>query len=179
MIDLRGWQERANDFAHEAKTLLGQSEGSYSARAYNVHDSLQKVGKLTYTQADAFKQSIRCVEVGLYRASFVMAWTALADLLLTLGAEQETEIKAVRTRWKFSDRETLAEEQGDHAIISALKEAKCISKSDMKSLHGLLHRRNQCAHPSGFFPGANEALGYVHESIASAEILVAKLDEHN
>lgn len=33
----------------------------------------------------------------------------------------------------------------------------------MKSLHGLLHRRNQCAHPSDYYPDQNQALGYVGE----------------
>lgn len=176
MIDLGVWQKRIEGFANEAKELLGQSEGSYSVRAYNAHDSLARVGKLTFVQADFFRQSIRCVEAGLYRAAFVMAWTAIADLLLILGEQKQAKIKVVRPRWKFVDRETLAEEQGDFAIVLALKEAKCVSKADMKSLHGLLHRRNQCSHPSSFFPGANEALGYIHEAISEAEKLVAKLE---
>jgi len=76
---------------------------------------------------------------------------------------------------KFVDKQTLCDEQGDYAIILALKEARVISKLEMKSLHGLLHRRNQCAHPSNYFPSANEALGYIDEAIGSARKLVAVL----
>jgi hypothetical protein len=33
----------------------------------------------------------------------------------------------------------------------------------MKALHGLLSRRNECAHASDYFPDLNETLGYVVE----------------
>lgn len=33
----------------------------------------------------------------------------------------------------------------------------------MKALHGLLNRRNECAHPSEYFPDLNETLGYIGE----------------
>jgi hypothetical protein len=33
----------------------------------------------------------------------------------------------------------------------------------MKALHGLLNRRNECAHPSDYFPNFNETLGYLAE----------------
>ena len=33
----------------------------------------------------------------------------------------------------------------------------------MKSLHGLLSKRNECAHPSDYEPEFSETIGYVSE----------------
>jgi len=98
MSGVRNWHERAAAFAHDARILFGRSEGSYSARVYNAHESLARVAKLSFDQADSFKQAVRCVEAGLYRAAFVMAWTALADLVLILGAKEQSAIRAVRPK---------------------------------------------------------------------------------
>jgi len=38
-----------------------------------------------------------------------------------------------------------------------------LTKSEMKALHGLLNKRNECAHPSEYFPDLNETLGYISE----------------
>jgi hypothetical protein len=48
-------------------------------------------------------------------------------------------------------------------VIEAGKDAGAYSKTTMKALHGLLNRRNECAHPSEYFPDLNEALGYIGE----------------
>jgi hypothetical protein len=54
-------------------------------------------------------------------------------------------------------------EWGEFAVIEAGKEAGAYSKTTMKALHGLLNRRNECAHPSEYFPDLNETLGYIGE----------------
>jgi hypothetical protein len=41
----------------------------------------------------------------------------------------------------------------------------------MKALHGLLNRRNECAHPSEYFPDLNQTLGYVSELFSRIEWL--------
>ena len=41
----------------------------------------------------------------------------------------------------------------------------------MKALHGLLNRRNECAHPSDYFPDLNETLGYLSELFQRIEYL--------
>jgi hypothetical protein len=35
----------------------------------------------------------------------------------------------------------------------------------MRTLHGLLSRRNECAHPSEYFPDLNMTLGYISDLI--------------
>lgn len=175
MNDLVQWRRKIASFVGEAQDILGKSEGAYVSRAFNAHESLKRVGELSFEQADSLKQAVRCVEADLHKAAIVMAWTALADLLYDYGGQKIHSIQAVRPKWKCSDRQTLCEDQGDYAIISALKEAKCISKADMKSLHGLLHQRNQCAHPSDYFPTPNQALGYIDAVISEAGKLLKKI----
>jgi hypothetical protein len=46
-----------------------------------------------------------------------------------------------------------------------------ISKSERKAFHGLLNRRNECAHPSDFFPDMNQSLGYISEIVSRLEAL--------
>jgi hypothetical protein len=40
---------------------------------------------------------------------------------------------------------------------------KISTKTQKKALHGLLNKRNECAHPSDFYPELNETLGYISE----------------
>ena len=162
-------------FHAEASRLLGSNEQSITSRAYNAHDALQAVGRLKLSQSDLLKQAIRCVESELYRAAFVMAWTPVADLLLELAVKESALVLAKRTRWSYTDKTSLSETVGDHAIIEALKEVSILTKGEMKSLHGLLHRRNECAHPSSYFPGPNEALGYIDEAMKFCTLLNSKI----
>lgn len=175
MSNLRIWRDRAREFEVEAHELFGSREDSYGARAFHATEALKRVSTLSVKQADELRQAIRCVEAGLNRACFVMAWAAVADLLLTLAVKESASVLSKRPRWTYTDKQSLAESYGDYAIIEALKAAEIIPKSEMKSLHGLLHRRNQCAHPSGYLPSSNEALGYVDESMTAAENLAGRI----
>jgi hypothetical protein len=53
-------------------------------------------------------------------------------------------------------------EHAEFQVIEAGK-ASAYSKTTMKALHGLLNRRNECAHPSEYFTDLNETLGYIGE----------------
>jgi hypothetical protein len=67
-------------------------------------------------------------------------------------------------------RENVAEFQ----LVEAAKELKLTSKAAMKALHGLLSKRNECAHPSTYAPDLNETLGYVSELLNRAGELSGK-----
>jgi hypothetical protein len=41
----------------------------------------------------------------------------------------------------------------------------------MKALHGLLNKRNECAHPSDFYPDMNGSLGYISELLSRVATL--------
>jgi hypothetical protein len=38
-------------------------------------------------------------------------------------------------------------------VIETGRVVKAYNKTTMKALHGLLNTRNECAHPSDFYPG--------------------------
>jgi hypothetical protein len=44
----------------------------------------------------------------------------------------------------------------------------------MKALHGLLNKRNECAHPSDFYPDMNGSLGYISELLSRVATLQTK-----
>lgn len=176
MNEIAEWRSKLLAFRDDVSGLLANSDEAVASRAYNAHDALERVSKLSFEQADSLKQAVRSVEAGLNKAAFVLSWIALADLMLEVAVAKIAEVKLARPKWKYTDKTSLAEDHGDYAIAQALKEAGVISKSEMKTLHGLLHRRNQCAHRSDVFPTANEALGFVDEALPSARALLAKLE---
>jgi len=178
MTEIAEWLSKLKAFEADVSELLGGSEEAIATRVYNAHESLRKVSELSFAQADALKQAVRCVEAGLNQAAFVMAWTALADLLLETAVQHIAAVKIARDKWTFTDKTSLSDERGDYAIIEALKAAKVISKSDMKTLHGLLHRRNLCAHRTDVFPSPNEALGYIDETIPAIKCLIEQLPDN-
>ena len=45
------------------------------------------------------------------------------------------------------------------------------SKTVTKALLGLLNKRNECAHPSEYYPGLTETLGYVTELLQRIEAI--------
>lgn len=173
MSDYLTWLRRLREFEADAAVILGASEEAVKSRTYNATQALQEVSELTFDQADSLKQAVRCVEHGLYQSAVVMAWVAIADLLLEVAVREIDAVKSVRTNWKFTDKNSLSEERGDYVIAEALKLAGVITKTEMKTLHGLLHRRNQCAHRTDVFPTPNEALGFIDETIAAAKFLSA------
>jgi hypothetical protein len=151
-------------FEREAAEILGRSDSAVTPRAFNAHEALKKVSTLSISQADLLKQAVRCIEVEVFRAAIVMAWAAVADLILELAVLEHDEVTRVRS-WSYADKATLGESQAEFNVIETLHVAKVLTKGQKKSLQGMLHRRNECAHPSGYFPGANEALGFLDEAI--------------
>ncbi len=44
-------------------------------------------------------------------------------------------------------------------------------KNEARALHGLLQRRNECAHSTDYYPGLNETLGYLAELFQRVTLL--------
>ncbi len=72
------------------------------------------------------------------------------------------EIQSARPKWNVKRAEDLRN-WSDHQIIEASAEVKMVSKTVMKGLHGLLNKRNECAHPEDYYPSLNDTLGYIDE----------------
>ena len=136
------WVERLGRFHAEAVGILSLVESS-ATRRLSLDHSYGQLKSLNIQEDELFRQSLRCVELGVYRAAHVMAWCGFLDCILRL-LESDT----------FSTQ---------HQIIEALKPAGIIGKADQKALIGLLSRRNECAHPTAYFPDLNQTLGYISE----------------
>jgi hypothetical protein len=116
------------------------------------------------------------VELELFRAAHVLAWSGFVDFLHQhLAADGLKAIAAERPKWSVATADDLRE-HADHQVIAAGKEAGFYPKSVMKALHGLLNKRNESAHPSEYFPDFNETLGYVSELFQRISYLQAKGD---
>ncbi|MEO0497594.1 MAG: hypothetical protein AAF141_09520, partial [Pseudomonadota bacterium] len=139
--------------------------------------SYERLSKLSLRQDDLLRQSLRCIEVSVYRAAHVLSWAAMADYLIEYAlADGGQAIRLVRPKWKFADRIEVEETHGEFAIIEAMRAASLLQKTEAKSLHGLLSKRNECAHPTSYLPGMNEALGFVSEILNRLETLERRIN---
>lgn len=160
---LRELVQRVLAFESEAHQVLAVHETAQS-RLVILEDTYKTLATLSLVQDELFRQALRCAENGLFRAAHVMAWAAFMDFLQEkLGADGLKKLKQIRPSWSVKTVEELRETVVEHQIVEAAKELGLCSKSEMKSLHGLLSKRNECAHPSAYYPALNETIGYISE----------------
>jgi len=154
---------RARAFEQEAHGILAVHEAAPS-RLVLLEDTYKRLSALTLSQDDLLRQALRCVENALYRAAHVMAWAAFMDFLEEkLASDGLVKVRSLRPAWKASSVEELRENVVEHQLIDAARDLRLLGKTEARALQGLLSKRNECAHPSGYFPGLNETLGYVAE----------------
>lgn len=152
-------------FREKAHQVLAVQESSQASRVVSLEQSYKKLTLLNVEQDDLIRQALRCTENGLYRAAHVMSWAACMDFIQQKLAEDG--MIAVRTaypRWpKTIDIHELAEYIPERQLVEALKTVGLLTKNQVGALISLLQRRNECAHPTGYYPGLNETLGYISE----------------
>jgi hypothetical protein len=146
----------------DARAILATHEES-TDRILTLEGSYSTLQNLSLDQEQIFRESLQALEAKLFQASHVLAWAAFMDFLHGLLIPQHlVALAAVRPKWNLMAPEDLRD-WGEFAVIEAGKEAGAYNKTTMKALHGLLNRRNECAHPSEYFPDLNETLGYIGE----------------
>jgi hypothetical protein len=162
--------DRIGKLDQDAKAILSTHEAA-SARVVTIEKSYEDLGALSLDQDELFRESLRAVEAGLFRAAHVLAWAGFIDFLHHYLIPEHLEpLQEARPKWSLSVAEGLRE-WGEFAVIEAAKAAGVYANGKMKALHGLLNKRNECAHPSEYFPDLNEALGYVAELFKRIEQL--------
>jgi hypothetical protein len=156
--------DRVATFEQEAHTLLGTFETAPS-RVISLAETRKQIVILNLKQNELLEEAVTAVEHGLYRPGVIMAWAAFMDFLQEkMVADGFVRLHAVRPAWvKLTTLHDLREGQTEFAMLDAARELKLLMKGEHKSLHGLLSKRNESAHPSGYMPGLNEALGYISE----------------
>jgi hypothetical protein len=165
---------KVKGFEKEAHAMLATHETSGS-RVVILEESYDKLTKLTLKQDELFRQALRCVEHQLFRAAHVLAWAGFMDLLEEkLASDGLVKLRAAKTAWKAGSVEELRENVVEYQLIEAAKDLGLCTKTEMKALHGMLNKRNECAHPNDFFPDMNITLGYISELLTRVATLQTK-----
>ena len=150
-------------FEREAHRILSVHETAPS-RIILLEDTYKSLGRLSLHQDELLRQALRCIENELYRAAHVMAWAGFMDFLEEkIASDGLVKLRGLRPSWKASSTEELRENVVEFQLIDAARDLGLLGKTEAKALQGLLSKRNECAHPSPYFPSLNEALGYVSE----------------
>jgi hypothetical protein len=166
--------KRAVSFEKAAHKLLGMHEGAAS-RVVDARKSLARVTALSIKQEDMLKQAVRCIEVEVFRAAHVLAFAALIDYLHEIAERDAfSALNAAREKWSVVSVEDIRERISDYSFIEGLEAAKLISKAERKAFHGMLTRRNECAHPSDYYPDMNQSLGDLSEALLRIEALKSR-----
>ena len=166
---------RLREFEREAHAILSVHETSSNSRVVLLEKSYRDLGALTLRQDELFRQSLRCIESELFRAAHVMAWAGFMDFLEEkLASDRLKRLRKLRPNWKASSVEELRENTPEYQLIEVARELGLCTKTEMKALHGLLNKRNECAHPSDYFPLLNETLGYIAEVLQRVGQLKAR-----
>jgi len=163
------------EFELQAHALLAIHESSSKSRVVVLEDTYRSLGVLNLRQDDLMKQALRCTEAGLFRAAHVMAWAAFMDFLEEkFQSDGLVKLRAARTAWKGKNIEEMREYVNEFQLIEATLDLGLSTKNEVKALHGLLNKRNECAHPSNYYPQLNETLGYVSEVLQRIKTLQPK-----
>lgn len=171
LSDLLG---RIRAFEREAHGILAVHEAAPS-RLVLLEDTYKKLGALALSQDDLLRQALRCIENELYRAAHVMAWAAFMDFLEEkLASDGLVRVRALRPAWKASSVEELRDNVIEYQLLEVARDLGLCGKTEAKALQGLLSKRNECAHPSAYFPSMNETLGYVTEVLNRISTLQPK-----
>jgi hypothetical protein len=155
---------RVTDLEADAKAILATHEAS-STRVITLEASYAKLDTLSLAQDELFRESLRAVQNELFRAAHVLAWAGFIDFLHDLLVT--THLRALATarpKWTVAAAEDLRE-YSDFQVIEAGKAASAYANTMMRTLQGLLSRRNECAHPSEYFPDLNMTLGYISDLV--------------
>ena len=163
-MDLRKIFLGIESFKKEAHLLFAKYETSPS-RVVDLTKTYADLGGLSLKQDDLFRQAIRCVEHELFRAAHVMSWAAFMDFLEEkITAKGFKKIHKLYPGWiKYKTLDDLREYVNEFQLIECAERLVLCTRTQTKALKGLLNKRNECAHPSDYYPELNESLGYISE----------------
>ncbi len=96
------------------------------------------------------------------------------DFILETLADDFIALQTIRPNWRGGDIAEMAEYVPERQFVEVLRDRGLATKNEVAALVGLLQRRNECAHPSGYLPGINETLGYLAEILQRIRLLKRK-----
>lgn len=162
-------------FNSDAQKILSLHESSHT-RIITLEKSYSNLSQLNIKQDELFRQALRCIENSLFRAAHVLSWAAFMDFVENKLAEDGyKKLNKIRPNWRIKNIEDLRENIAEYQIIDSLQLIGLCTKTQKKALHGLLNKRNECAHPTDYFPELNETLGFISELLKRIKGLQDKL----
>lgn len=155
---------RVSGFERAAHALLSSFESAPS-RVVSLTQTRKQITILNIKQSELLEEALHAMEASLHRPAIVMAWAAFMDFMQEkLASDGLQRVHQARPNWnKWRSLDEFRENVTEFQMLDAAREVKLLTKAEAKALQGLLSKRNECAHPSGYKPGLNEALGYVSE----------------
>lgn len=177
VLDLLGKvTSQIEEFESAAHELLSHHEASVRSRVISLDASRRQLHSLSLQQHELLMEALQCIEGGLYRAAHVSAWQGFVDFLAEkLASDGFVKVTQERPNWpKFNTVEDLVEQVNEYELIVLARQLKLLSRAEGKILHGMLSKRNECAHPGSYRPDLNESLGYVSELINRIGTLTLK-----
>ena len=162
------WLSRARKATKKAHAILSVHESSTS-RVILLEDLVKKLSGSPVDVQEYFKESIKCLEAGVFRAAVVFSWAGHFDVYSDyLYRAHEADIRSIRKNWGFKDIVELREKYAESQILDVGKDVKFINKSTLRILQGQLSQRNSCAHPTMYKPSMNTTIGYVDQMVSQS-----------
>lgn len=173
---IRAVSKDVANFASEANILLGRFETARKSRVMSVRETSRQLKSLSIRQEGLFEDALECISHGILRSSIVMAWQGYMDSLdAKLASDGLVKVRTARPKWPQSGTiDDLRDGTNEYQRLELARSLGLLDKSSMKSLHGMLSTRNDCAHPSNYVPNLNSALGYVADLIDRVGVLQSK-----
>lgn len=153
----------AAEVQRDLAKLLARRETS-AHRVLTLSESFDKLTVLSIKQDRLMRDALRCAEQGLYGPAHVSGWAALVDFCheWVTDSARLPALQLARPKWSI-ERASDLRKFVDFQLFEAMEAAGFISKTTMKAMHGLLNKRNECAHPEDYDPSINDTLGYLDE----------------
>lgn len=152
--------------AIQFRSVITKSLSKFENSEYRVitlSETYSKLKKLSLKQEELFRESMKCIEYGLYRPAYVLSWAAFIDFIgEKLGEDSYKKINSLKS-WSVTNTIELRELASDGQILELSHQIGLINKPTLKVLKGLLAKRNENGHPSDYKPGINDSLGYVDD----------------
>jgi hypothetical protein len=158
----------------DVKAIAARHESAPS-RLITLEQSYDGLSALSIDQDELFREALRAIENGLYRAAHVLGWAGFIDFLHAyLWLHHETPLLVERSAWNLRGPDDFRD-QTDFAVIESGRVVGAYGRTVMKALHGLLNKRNECAHPSDYYPDLNGALGYLSDVLGRIRFLQGRV----
>ncbi len=156
-------RDRAQESAHK---ILGSHEDAAS-RILELGNVFKQLSGLPLDVSEYYREALRALRVGCFRAAIVMAWSGFVYMLAEkLATGYQAEMEKQYPKWRVVGASELLGSAPEAQIIEAARKVGLVGSQKLNIYKGWLSTRNQCAHATMFQPSRNVALGYVDAVLA-------------